>query len=201
MPNTHATLSSLFSDIANAIRAKTGKSGQIIADNFPSEIAQIETGIDTSDATLTANDALSGVTGYAKGEKVTGNIPRNNAISTVLDANTTSQAIPTGYYGTAGSVSIVPQTKTVTPSGSAQDVTPDSGKVFSKVSVGAVTQSSGIGKTCYDNGYSAGVAATKKGDAVASDVRSGKTFTNSSGVENVGTLTDRGAWTTTVNPP
>lgn len=44
MPNTHSTLTSLFSDIANAIRAKKGTSADIVADNFPSEIASIPSG-------------------------------------------------------------------------------------------------------------------------------------------------------------
>ena len=44
MPNTHSTLSSLFSDIANAIRGKTGGTSQIKADNFPTEIAAIPSG-------------------------------------------------------------------------------------------------------------------------------------------------------------
>lgn len=34
MPNTHATLTSLFTDIADAIRSKTGSSAQIVADDF-----------------------------------------------------------------------------------------------------------------------------------------------------------------------
>lgn len=37
----HTTLASLFTDIANAIRAKKGTTAQIVADNFPSEIASI----------------------------------------------------------------------------------------------------------------------------------------------------------------
>lgn len=41
---THTNLSSLFTDIADAIRAKTGKTETIVADNFPAEIAVIETG-------------------------------------------------------------------------------------------------------------------------------------------------------------
>ena len=41
MPNTHSTLTSLFTDIANAIRAKTGNSGTIVADNFPTAISGI----------------------------------------------------------------------------------------------------------------------------------------------------------------
>lgn len=44
MPNTHTTLTSLFSDIADEIRAKKGTSGQIVADDFPDEIASISAG-------------------------------------------------------------------------------------------------------------------------------------------------------------
>ena len=45
MPNTHETLSALFTDIANAIRGKTGGTTPLVADNFPAEIAGIETGV------------------------------------------------------------------------------------------------------------------------------------------------------------
>ena len=44
MPNTHETLTSLFSDIANSIRAKTGEDRVLVADNFPAEIDAISTG-------------------------------------------------------------------------------------------------------------------------------------------------------------
>lgn len=44
MPNTHSTLTSLFSDIADAIRGKTGSSATIVADDFPTAIANIPTG-------------------------------------------------------------------------------------------------------------------------------------------------------------
>lgn len=44
MPNTHTTLSELFTDIADAIREKSGDSGTIKADDFPSEIANIQGG-------------------------------------------------------------------------------------------------------------------------------------------------------------
>lgn len=40
----HASLASLFSDIADAIRAKTGGSAAIVADDFPTAIAAIPTG-------------------------------------------------------------------------------------------------------------------------------------------------------------
>lgn len=41
---THTTLRSLFSAIANAIRAKTGGNTEIVADTFPTAIAAIPTG-------------------------------------------------------------------------------------------------------------------------------------------------------------
>ena len=50
------------------------------------------------------------------------------------------------------------------------------------------------GKT---DGYNNGVAATKKGNAGAGDVLSGKTFTNSSSVNATGTMANKGAWTST----
>ena len=43
MPNTHETLTSLFTDIADAIRAKTGDSSPIVADAFPTAIGNITT--------------------------------------------------------------------------------------------------------------------------------------------------------------
>lgn len=44
MANTHNTLGELFTDIADAIREKTGSTEQIVADNFPAEIEAIESG-------------------------------------------------------------------------------------------------------------------------------------------------------------
>lgn len=41
MANTHTTLTSLFSDTANSIRAKTGSTATIVADTFPSAIDAI----------------------------------------------------------------------------------------------------------------------------------------------------------------
>ena len=44
----------------------------------------------------------------------------------------------------------------------------------------------------YKGGYNAGVSATKKGTAVAGDVLSGKTFTNSGSVGASGTMANKG---------
>ena len=41
---THTTLSNLFSDIADAVRTKTGSAEEIIADDFPTAIAAISGG-------------------------------------------------------------------------------------------------------------------------------------------------------------
>lgn len=41
MANTHTTLTSLFSDIADAIRTKTGGIDTIVADNFPNFINEL----------------------------------------------------------------------------------------------------------------------------------------------------------------
>ena len=50
----YTALAPLFTDIANAIRSKTGETGAITANNFPQEINAISIGTNTSDATATS---------------------------------------------------------------------------------------------------------------------------------------------------
>lgn len=62
---THTTLNSLFTDIANKIRVKKGTSQQIIADNFPSEIESIQTGITPTGTINISENGIVDVTNYA----------------------------------------------------------------------------------------------------------------------------------------
>ena len=76
MANKYKTLEELFRAIADTIRAKKNTTGQIVADDFPSEIESISSGIDTSTDTVTPDVLLNGYTAHnADGEQIVGLIP------------------------------------------------------------------------------------------------------------------------------
>lgn len=56
---THASLASLFSDIADAIRGKTGGSTQLVADDFPTAIAGIPVGLEYETGTYTTTSNVA----------------------------------------------------------------------------------------------------------------------------------------------
>lgn len=65
-------LGNFLTDIASAIKEKTGKSGTISAADFDTEIVDIQTGIDTSDGNITPQDLKIGKIGYSQGQKIQG---------------------------------------------------------------------------------------------------------------------------------
>lgn len=125
-----------------------------------------------SAVTATASDVLSPkVIVDATGATITGTMPNNGAVSQTLTATTTSYTVPAGYHNGSGTVSIVTETKTATPSTSSQTVTPTTGKLLTQVTVNAIP--SEFGDTTGDDAVAANILAGKKahsnddGDAVA----------------------------------
>lgn len=139
---------------------------------------------DVSATTAAAGDVLANkVFIGADGETVSGTMPNNGAVSKTLDATTTSYTVAKGYHSGAGSVKIVPETKTVTPTKAAQDITPTSGKVLTKVSVAAIP---------------ANYIDTTDATAAEGEILSGKTaYVDGEKVE--GTMVDNGAVTQSLN--
>ncbi len=96
---------------------------------------------DVTGVTAAASDVLVGkkyVTSV--GTLTTGTMTNNGAVNKTLDATTNNQSytIPKGYHSGSGKVQIVLETKTATPTTTAQTITPTSGKVLSAVTVKAI---------------------------------------------------------------
>lgn len=133
---------------------------------------------DVTGVTATAAQVLSGskfVT--SSGTLTTGTMTNRGAVTATLNTSTTSYTIPAGYHNGSGKVSITTETKSVTPTTSAQTITPSSGKVLSSVTVAAIPS---------------GHITTDDATATAADILSGKTA-YVSGAKVTGTMTDNGA--------
>lgn len=133
---------------------------------------------DVSATTAAAGDVLTGkVYTTADGKVTTGTMANNGAVSKTLDTTTTSYTVPAGYHSGTGKVSITTETKSATPTKSAQTITPSSGKVLSSVSVAAIP----------DN-----YIDTTDANATAANILDGKTaYVN--GVKLEGTMANNGA--------
>lgn len=134
---------------------------------------------DVSGVTATAADVLATKIIVDKtGAKVPGTMPNNGAVDRTLDAATQSYTVDEGYHNGEGTVKIVPETKSATPSKSSQTVTPTSGKVLTQVVVAAIPDA-----------YQDVTGVT----AAAADVLTGKTIVNAAGDEVAGTMPNNGA--------
>lgn len=145
---------------------------------------------DVSSVTASTGDVLATkIFVESDGTVSTGTMVNNGAVSKTLDATTNNQSytVPTGYHNGSGTVSIVLETKTATPSTSSQNITPTSGKVLSKVTVNAIPAK--YGDTTGD-------------DAVAGNILYGKkahSISNGSAVLLTGTMTNNGAISGTID--
>jgi hypothetical protein len=140
---------------------------------------------DVSSVTAGAGDVLTGkVFVTADGTVVTGEMVNNGAVSGTLSVTSISYTIPKGYHSGTGKVQIVLETKSVTPTKSAQDITPTAGKVLSKVTVAPIP-----------NQYQdvSGVTAT------AANVLDGNYFVSSTGALIEGTMPDKGSVNATID--
>lgn len=140
---------------------------------------------DTSSVTATAADVLTGkVFVTATGVVTPGEMVNNGAVDKTLDVTTITYTIPKGYHSGSGKVKLVLETKTVTPTKSAQDITPTTGKVLSKVTVEAIPDK-------YQD--VSGVTAT------AANVLDGNYFVDKTGALVEGTMLDKGAVNATID--
>lgn len=141
-----------------------------------------------SGVTATAADVLANKTIVtATGESVAGTMANNGAVSQTLSGAKTTYTVPAGYHNGKGTVSISTETKTATPTEAAQDITPTTGKVLTKVTVNAIP-------TKYGD--------TTDADVAAGDILAGKVaLTNVDGVatEITGTMADNGTVTKTLD--
>lgn len=140
---------------------------------------------DVSSVTAGAADVLTGkVIVTADGAITPGEMINNGTVDKALDVTTITYTIPKGFHSGSGKVQIVLETKTVTPSKTAQDITPTAGKVLSKVTVEAIPEA-------YQD--------VSDVTATAANVTDGSFFVDSTGALVEGTMPDKGAVTATID--
>ena len=141
---------------------------------------------DVSGVTAIEEDVLVGkIIVLPSGATAAGSMPDNGAVNQILDATTLTYTIPKGKHSGTGTVKIVAETKTVTPSKSEQNVTPTAGKVLTKVIVGAIPDQ-----------YQDVTPVT----ATAPHVLDGDIIVDSTGNQVEGTMPNNGAQNLSINP-
>ena len=143
---------------------------------------------DVTSVTAGAGDVLAGkVIVDAEGGVKTGTMTNNGAVTKTLDvssAQATEYTIPAGYHNGEGKVNIVSETKSATPTKSAQTISPTTGKVLSAVTVNPIPDE-------YQDvtGVTAGAA----------DVLVGKDIVDAEGNVVEGTMANNGAVSKTLD--
>lgn len=141
---------------------------------------------DTSGVTAVAEDVLIGkIIVLPSGATVPGTMPDNGKVTQILDATTLTYTIPKGKHDGTGTVKIVAETKSVTPTKSVQKVTPTAGKVLTEVNVGAIPDK-----------YQDVTPVTTQ----APHVLDGDIFVDASGNQVEGTMPNNGEQNMTINP-
>lgn len=140
---------------------------------------------DVSATTAKAGEVLTGkVFVLADGTVTTGTMPNNGAVTKKLDVSTVKYVIAAGYHSGTGEVSITLEEKSVTPTKSAQTITPTSGKVLSKVTVSAIPAA-----------YQDVTGVTAK----AANVLDGDIFVDSTGKAVEGTMPNNGSTSASID--
>lgn len=159
--------------------------------NIATQIARIQTDRNTIRTKLVELGMVSSNANLDACATAISGIENKGAVSATVQEGAT-YTIPKGYHNGSGTVSGVAgggnynlQSKSVTPTKSQQNITPDSGYFgLSDVTVNAIP----------DNYQDVGSTTT-----TAPDVLTGKVFTTSTGVVTTGTMPNNGAVTQTLN--
>lgn len=139
---------------------------------------------DVSSVTSAADEVLTGKIFVANdGTVTTGTMPNNGDVERILDGTTIGYTIPKGYHSGSGTVKIILETKTVTPTKAEQNITPTAGKVINKVIVEPIPDE---------------YISTTDADATAGDIVMDKTaYVN--GAKVTGTIPNNGTISKTID--
>ena len=170
-----------YHDGNGSVSIASAEQAKIISENIKSGVSILGVtgshfgGTDTSDATASAADILSGQTAYAVGEKLTGTMANRGAVSGTISTVSDSYSIPAGYHDGSGSVSIA--------SAEQAKIIPEN--IKSGVSILGVA------------GSHSGTADTFDATASAADILSGQTA-YVAGEKLTGTMANNGSVTETI---